>query len=89
MDTTKGFPSSSDLATAAAVAQMVKNLPVMQKTRFDPWVGEIPWRRKWQPTPVLLPGEFHRRRSLVGYTSWSHKESDMAKMTEYAQSRYY
>ena len=34
---------------------------------FDPWVGKIPWRRKWQPTPVFLPGESHGRRSLVGY----------------------
>ena len=43
---------------------------------FDPWVGKIPWRRKWQPTPVLLPGEFHRQRSLVGYSPWSLKELD-------------
>ena len=35
---------------------------------FDPWVGQIPWRRAWQPTPVLLPGEFHGQRSLVGYS---------------------
>ena len=39
------------------VAQMVKNLPVMQETGFDPWVGKIPWRRAWQSTPVFLPGE--------------------------------
>ena len=37
------------------------------------------WRRKWQPTPVLLPGKFHGRRSLVGYSPWGHKESDMTK----------
>ena len=35
---------------------------------FDPWVGKIPWRRKWQPTPVFLPGESHGQRSLVGYS---------------------
>ena len=35
---------------------------------FDPWVGKIPWRRKWQPTPVFLPGESHGWRSLVGYS---------------------
>ena len=34
----------------------------------DPWVGKIPWRRKWQPTPVFLPGESHGWRSLVGYS---------------------
>ena len=45
--------------------------------RFDPWVGNIPWRRKWQPTPVFLPGEFHGQRRLAGYSSWSHMVSDM------------
>ena len=35
---------------------------------FDPWVGEIPWRRKWQHTPALLPGKSHGQRSLVGYS---------------------
>ena len=33
------------------------------------WVGKIPWRRKWQPTPVFLPGDFHGQRNLVGH--WS------------------
>ena len=36
----------------------------------------IPWRRKWQPTPVFLPGEFHGERSLAGYSPWGRKESD-------------
>ena len=36
---------------------------------FDPWVGKILWRRKWQSTPVFLSGEFHGQRSLVGYSS--------------------
>ena len=43
---------------------------------FDPWVGKIPWRRAWQPTPAFLPGESHGQRSLAGYSSWGHKESD-------------
>ena len=43
---------------------------------FSPWVGKIPWRREWQPTPVFLPGEFHRQRNLVGYIPWGSKESD-------------
>ena len=43
---------------------------------FDPWVREIPWRKKWQPTLVFLSGEFHGQRSLVGYNPWGHKESD-------------
>ena len=43
----------------------------------DPWVGKIPWRRKWLSTPVFLPGEFHGQRSLAGYRPWGQKESDM------------
>ena len=40
--------------------------------RFDSWVGKIPWIRKWQPTPVFLPGESH---GLAGYSPWGHKSS--------------
>ena len=40
------------------------------------WCLAFFWKRKWQPTPVFLPGEFHGQRSLAGYSSWSHKESD-------------
>ena len=43
---------------------------------FDPWVGMILWRRTWQPTLVFLPGESHGQRSLEGYSSWGHRESD-------------
>ena len=43
---------------------------------FNPWVWKIPWRRKWQSTPVLLPGKSHRQRSLVGYSPRGRKESD-------------
>ena len=46
---------------------------------LDLWVGKIPWRRKWQPTRVFLPGEFHGQRSLVSYSPWGHKESDMTE----------
>ena len=49
------------------------------RPRFDPWVGKILWRRKWQPTPVFLPGKSHGRRSLAGYSSWEPKESDMTE----------
>ena len=41
-----------------------------------PGSGRFPWRRKWLPTPVFLPGEFHGQRSLVGYSPWGCKESD-------------
>ena len=49
--------------------------------RFDPWVGKIPWRREWQPTPVFLPEESHGQKNLVGYSPWGHKESDMTEVT--------
>ena len=39
-----------------------------RRPRFDPWVGNIPWKRKWPPTPVFLPGKFHGQRSLAGYS---------------------
>ena len=40
---------------------------------MSPWVRKIPWRRKWQPTPVFWPGKSHGQRSLVGYSPWGHK----------------
>ena len=43
---------------------------------FDSWVRKIPWRRKWQPAPVCLPGESHGQRSLESYRSWGRRESD-------------
>ena len=52
------------------MALVGKNLPASARDAcwFDSWVGKIPWRRKWQPTPVLLPRKFHGWRSLVGYS---------------------
>ena len=61
---------------------MVKHLPAMQETQ-DTWIGKILWRRKWQPTPVLLPGKSHGRRSMVGYSPWSHKELDMTEQLHF------
>ena len=46
---------------------------------LDPWVGRIPWRRKWQPTPVFWPGEPHGQRSLADCSPWGCKESDTAE----------
>ena len=43
---------------------------------FHPWFGKIPWRKEWQPTPVLFPGRFHGQRSRVGYSPWGCKELD-------------
>ena len=50
-----------------------------RRCRLDPWVRKVPWRREWEPTPVFLLGEFHGQRSLVGYSSWGHKELDMTE----------
>ena len=47
-----------------------------KRCRFDPWVGKIAWRGKWQPTPVFLPGKSIEQRSLVGYSPWGRTESD-------------
>ena len=46
---------------------------------LDPWVRKIPWRRKWQPTPVFFSGKSHGQRSLAGYSPWGHKKSDMTE----------
>ena len=62
---------------ASLVAQMVKNPPAMQETWFYPWFKKMPWRRKWQPTPIFLPGEFYGQRSRAGYSPWGCRESDM------------
>ena len=70
---------SQDLETtygASLVAQLVKNLPAVQETRFNPWVGKIGWRRKWQAILVFLPGESHGQRRLATNSPWGHKESD-------------
>ena len=63
---------------------MVRNLPAsagdaQKRHGFGPWVGKISWSRKWQPSPVFLPGKFHGQWSLVGYSSGGHKESDMTE----------
>ena len=56
-----------------------------KRCKFNPWVGKIPWRRAWRPTPVFLPGESHGQRNLVGYSPWGHTESDMTEAIEHSQ----
>ena len=51
--------------------------------RFDSWFWKIPWRRKWQPTPVFLPEKFHGQRILVGYSPWVTNRRDL--VTEHTQ----
>ena len=57
-----------------------------RRLRFIPWVGKIPWRRTWQPTPVFLPGKFHGQRSLRGCSPWSRKELDMTERLNNSRS---
>ena len=64
-----GFPGGSD----------GKESTCNVEAWFNPWVGMIPWRRAWQPTPVFLPGESPGHRSLEDYRSWGHRESDMTE----------
>ena len=64
------------------VVLVVKNPPAnagdgRDECGLDSWVGKIPRSRKWQPTPVFLPGKSHGQRSLVGCSPWGHNESDM------------
>ena len=47
------------------------------RSKFDLWVGKIPWRSECQPTPVFLPGKSHGQKSLAGYSPWGCRESDM------------
>ena len=59
---------------------MVKKLPEMQETWIQSLGWEDPLVREWQLTPVFLPGELHGQRSLVGYSPWGCKESDILEL---------
>ena len=63
---------------------VVKNLPAnagdCKRRGFDPWFVKIPWRRKWQPTPVFFPGESHGHRSLAGCSAWVQERNMTACM---------
>jgi len=53
-----------------------ESISQFRRHKFNPWIRKILWRRKWQPTPVFLPGKSHEQRSLMGYRPWGH-ESNM------------
>ena len=74
--------------TSSQVALVVRNAPTDGGDRqgFYPWVGKIPCRSAWQPTPGSLPGESHGQRSLVGYSPWGLKESDRTEATYHEQA---
>ena len=76
--------------TKQALTSVVKTLPanageLRERHRFNPWVRKIPWRRAWQPTPVLLPVKSYGQRSLVSYSPWGSKELDTMEVTWHAQ----
>ena len=73
---------SQHIRGASQVAQVLKNPTTNAgdaRDVFNPWAGKIPWRRKWKPTPVFLPGESHRQRSWMGYRSWGRRELDVSE----------
>ena len=78
-----GFPSGSVVKVYAWQCRRHRT------PGFNLWVRKIPWRRRWQPTPVFLPGEFHGQRKMAGYSAWVCKELGMTckelLMTEHAQ----
>ena len=64
-----GFPGGS----------VIKNPPAKEEMWDLALSGKMPWKRKWQPTPVSLPGKSHGQRSLAGYSPWGRKESDVTE----------
>ena len=72
-------------AVRASQVALVAKLQCWRGRRrgLNPWVGKIPWRTKWQPTPAFLPEESHRQRSLAGYSPWGRKELDATEATEH------
>ena len=58
----------------------------LRRQAFYPWVRKIPWRRKWQPIPVFLPGKFHGQRSLADHSQWDCKEPDTTEHSEQCHS---
>ena len=77
----KGFPGGTSGKEPTCQCRRHK------RSWFHPWVGKVLWRRKWQPTPIFLPGESHGQRSLAGYSPWGHKESDTTEATEHTHIR--
>ena len=65
------------------MAQTVKRLPAIQEAGVRSLGREDPLEKKWQPTPVFLPGESHRQRSQVGYRPWGRRESDMTEQLHF------
>ena len=65
-------------------SQVAQNLLAIQETRVSSLGQEDPMEKGMAPTPVFLPVEFHRQRSLAGYSPWGHKKLDMPEKPTYA-----
>ena len=76
------FATVSERRTQGKFLSVFINSP-LHGTSFNGQVSHDRWRREWQPTPVLWPGESHGQRSLAGYSPWGHKESDRTEMTRH------
>ena len=85
------FPAPKYLLGGFPGGSVVKNLPAsvcqLQEAWVQSWVEKISWRRRWQPTPVFLPGKSQGQRSVAGYSPWGHKESDTTEATQYPRLR--
>ena len=77
----RGFPGGASNKEPACQCRRRK------RCGFDPWVGKIPWRKEWQPTPVFLPGESHAQRSLGDYSPLGCKELDTTEATTHTCTR--
>ena len=71
----RGFPDGASGKGSSCQCKRCKS------HAFKPWVRKILMSRKWQPTPIFLPGESHGQRSLAGYSPWGHNESDTTEQT--------
>ena len=79
------FPTQGSNSSLLHCRQILYQLSHCGSLRYNPWVREIPWRRKWQPTPAIMTGESHGQKSLVGCSPLGCKESNM---TEWQTHRY-
>ena len=75
---------------ASLMAHGIKNPPAMQESqemRIWVWVWKIHWRKKWQPTPAVLPGKSHGQKSLAGYIPWGHKSQSRPSLNTECQKK--
>ena len=71
------------------MAQIIKNLPAIQEAWIQSLGWEDPLQKRWLTTPVFLPAEFHRQRSLAGYSPWGRKESDVTEWPTLSPSLFF